>query len=100
MKQLQKVFNNGEKFSGNKNQGNNCTFCGVFRRQALDRGAFKIKAHKIVTGHNADDIAETVMMNILRGDFFRLQKCVDIITGDKDYNKGKGEGDNNNKDDD
>lgn len=42
---------------------NNCTFCGVFRRQALDRGAALLKADKIVTGHNADDIAETVLMN-------------------------------------
>ena len=40
-----------------------------------------IKADKIITGHNADDIAETVYMNILRGDFFRLAKCVDIVTG-------------------
>lgn len=42
---------------------NNCTFCGVFRRQALDRGAMALKVDKIVTGHNADDIAETVIMN-------------------------------------
>ena len=42
---------------------NNCTFCGVFRRQALDRGAALLKADKIVTGHNADDLAETVLMN-------------------------------------
>jgi len=63
---------------------NNCTFCGVFRRQALDRGALKIRANKILTGHNADDIAETVYMNILRGDFFRLVKCVDIVTGRED----------------
>lgn len=39
------------------------TFCGVFRRQALDRGAALLKADKIVTGHNADDMAETVLMN-------------------------------------
>lgn len=44
----------------------------------------KIKADKILTGHNADDIAETVYMNILRGDFFRLGKCVDIVTGGVD----------------
>lgn len=36
---------------------NNCTFCGVFRRQALDRGAALVGADCIVTGHNADDIA-------------------------------------------
>jgi len=41
---------------------NNCTFCGVFRRQALNRGAEYIKADKIVTGHNADDMAETVLI--------------------------------------
>ncbi|KAF6172542.1 hypothetical protein GIB67_007055 [Kingdonia uniflora] len=61
---------------------NNCTFCGVFRRQALDRGATLLKVDKLATGHNADDMAETILLNILRGDIARLGRCTSITTGE------------------
>ena len=58
----------------------NCTYCGVFRRQALDRGAARLDIKHVVTGHNADDLAETVMMNLLRGDLPRLARSTSIVT--------------------
>ncbi|KAI9814617.1 MAG: nucleotidyltransferase [Pycnora praestabilis] len=58
----------------------NCTYCGVFRRQALDRGAARLGVRHVVTGHNADDIAETVLMNLLRGDLPRLSRTTSIVT--------------------
>jgi len=57
-----------------------CTYCGIFRRRALDIGASKIKATKVAVGHNANDIAETVLLNVLRGDTARFARSVDIKT--------------------
>jgi cytoplasmic tRNA 2-thiolation protein 1 len=61
----------------------NCTYCGVFRRQALDRGAKMLGIKHVVTGHNADDVAETILMNLLRGDLPRLARSTSIVTGDE-----------------
>jgi len=44
-----------------------CTICGVLRRYLLNKKAKEFKAEKLATGHNLDDEAESVFMNILRG---------------------------------
>ncbi|MBN1167263.1 MAG: TIGR00269 family protein [Methanospirillaceae archaeon] len=49
-----------------------CTICGVLRRKALTVAARTIGATKIATGHNRDDEAQSVLMNVMRGDITRL----------------------------
>ena len=51
-----------------------CALCGTFRRKALNTGAIILKADLIATGHNLDDEAQTVLMNILRGDITRFTR--------------------------
>jgi uncharacterized protein (TIGR00269 family) len=46
-----------------------CSFCGVLRRRALNEAARAIGADRLVTGHNLDDMAQSVLLNVLRGDF-------------------------------
>jgi uncharacterized protein (TIGR00269 family) len=49
-----------------------CSFCGVLRRRALNTLAREVGADRLATAHNLDDMAQTVLLNILRGDHRRL----------------------------
>jgi len=49
-----------------------CSYCGVLSRRALNDAAFDIGADVIATGHNLDDEAQTIMMNMMRGDSQRI----------------------------
>lgn len=49
-----------------------CTICGILRKKALVVGAEQAGATKLATGHNLDDEAQSVLMNVLRGDLMRL----------------------------
>jgi uncharacterized protein (TIGR00269 family) len=49
-----------------------CSYCGVLRRLCLNRGARMLGATKLAMGLNLDDEAQSVLMNVLRGDADRL----------------------------
>jgi uncharacterized protein (TIGR00269 family) len=49
-----------------------CSICGILRKKALVAGAERAGATKLATGHNLDDEAQSVLMNVLRGDLVRL----------------------------
>ena len=48
-----------------------CSYCGVFRRQGINHLAERVGADVIALGHNLDDMAQTIMMNMQNGDVER-----------------------------
>jgi len=51
-----------------------CSQCGVLRRYALNKAAKELGATKLAIGHNLDDIAQTVIMNIMKNEPARLAR--------------------------
>ena len=43
-----------------------CNVCGVWRRYLLNKHAKKLGATKVITGHNLDDEAQAIIMNIFK----------------------------------
>ena len=48
-----------------------CSYCGVFRRQGINALARQVGADVVALGHNLDDMAQTVLMNMTNGDIDR-----------------------------
>ncbi len=57
-----------------KNIGSTCAFCGVLRRKLMNKYARKMKAGKLATGHNMDDEAQSVLMNVCEADLQRFAR--------------------------
>ncbi len=51
-----------------------CSYCGVLRRAAMNRAAREWRATHLATGLNLDDSAQSILMNISRGDVERLAR--------------------------
>ena len=72
------IISFAELFSGDLDalledrQSRACTVCGILRRRALATAARQAGATRIAVGHNLDDDAQSVLMNLFRGDFTHL----------------------------
>jgi len=51
-----------------------CSYCGVFRRFCLNTKTKDLGIHLLVTGHNLDDMAQSILMNFTNGDMQKLAR--------------------------
>ena len=49
-----------------------CSYCGVFRRKLINGAGIEEGLDYMVTGLNLDDTAQSMMMNLVRGDIARI----------------------------
>lgn len=58
-----------EMLRKNKYKVQTCSICGILRRTLINNIARKMRFDRVATGHNIDDEAESIMMNLIRGNF-------------------------------
>jgi uncharacterized protein (TIGR00269 family) len=51
-----------------------CTYCGVFRRFCLNKKTKELGISKLITGHNLDDMSQSILMNFIGGDMQKLAR--------------------------
>jgi uncharacterized protein (TIGR00269 family) len=56
-----------------------CSYCGVFRRKAINKAAGMVGATKIATAHNLDDEVQTILLNMLHGDPMRIVRSGPVL---------------------
>ena len=61
-----------DEIAGRDRELTPCSYCGVLRRRALNEAAKRVGADRLATAHNLDDMAQTALLNMMRGDLRRL----------------------------
>jgi len=51
-----------------------CSYCGVFRRICLNMKSKELGVTRLVTGHNLDDMSQSILMNFVNGDMQKLAR--------------------------
>ena len=57
-----------------KDELGECTYCGVFRRFCLNIKTKELGITRLITGHNLDDMAQSILMNFTNGDLQKLAR--------------------------
>ena len=63
-----------DEIASDKDELGECSYCGVFRRLCLNSKAKELGVKKLVTGHNLDDMAQSILMNFVNGDMKKLAR--------------------------
>jgi len=63
-----------DEISKKNNELGECSYCGVFRRFCLNIKSKELGINKLVTGHNLDDMAQSILMNFVNSDTKKLAR--------------------------
>jgi uncharacterized protein (TIGR00269 family) len=63
-----------DEIASMKDELGECSYCGVFRRLCLNKKSKELEIDKLVTGHNLDDTAQSILMNFVNGDMQKLAR--------------------------
>lgn len=63
-----------DEIAAKKDELGECSYCGVFRRVCLNQKAKELGINKLVTGHNLDDMVQSILMNFVNSDLKKLAR--------------------------
>jgi uncharacterized protein (TIGR00269 family) len=63
-----------DEISTKNNELGECSYCGVFRRFCLNVKSKELGINKLITGHNLDDMAQSILMNFVNSDIKKLAR--------------------------
>ena len=67
---------------GRRKEDKNCFWCSWNRRKALFLAADRLKCNKVALGHHADDIIETLLLNLFyQGEFAGMNPRQELFGG-------------------